>query len=371
MGIRFETGDSARAYMAYPGLRKVRWLFPANHHVIRSAGIRGLYEPGSWRGRLLRRLIDTSALRGEKVWLEENALAHLETALAHTLEETEISTAFYVGVPSPYRKVTAQVLTPTGNTLAYAKIATSPLAQEAVGVERRTLLRLSEKESLRDKVPEVLGCFEWQGGTVLLITAGPAAKGPKQLSRVHSSFCEELFFSFREEAVFGESPMWSRMFETWLRLKHGAPHLLPAHIGLALEQLRSELGPVPLPLSLAHGDFVPWNTRLAPQSLFVFDWERATEGVIPLYDAFNFQALQAAVHKRRNGLPNRRFLRHLLDVLWPEGQKYLPWLYLAYLVNVSLLYSEAQMIAPGVGERDVWHWLMQQTRSFLEGHTIL
>jgi len=366
LGIRFEPKNRGRAYTAYPSLGNVRWLFPSNHAVIRRAGIRGLYEPGSSRGRLLRRLIDTGALRGEKVWLEEKALARLETALAQTLGETEISTAFYVGVPSPHRKVTIQVLTPAGKTLAYGKIATSPLAQVAVGVERRTLLRLSERNGLRGKVPEVLSWFEWQGGTILLITAGPAAKGPKQLSHAHSSFCEELFFSFREEEVFGESPMWTRMSERWLRLQHGSPHLLPAHIGLALEQLSSELGPVLLPLSLAHGDFVPWNTRLAPQSLFVFDWERAAEGVIPLYDAFNFQTLQAAVYKRRSGLPNRRFLQTLLDVLWPGGQKYLPWMYLAYLVNVSLLYGEAQMIAPGVGERDAWHWLMQQTRTFQE-----
>jgi len=305
------------------------------------------------------------------VWLEEDALARLEAALARTLGETKISMAFYLGVPAPHRKVTAQVLTPAGNTLAYAKIAISPLAQAAVGVEQRALLRLSESESLRGNVPEVLDSFGWQGGTVLLITAGPPAPGPKLLSHVHSNFCKELFFSFKEEGIFGESPMWTRMSEIWLRLEHGSPNLLPVHLGLALEELRRELGPVALPLSLAHGDFAPWNTRLASQSLFVFDWERTAEGVTPLYDVFNFQALQAALHKRRSGLPSRRYLRSLLDVLWPGGQKYLPWLYLAYLVNVSLLYGEAQMMAPGVGERGAWHWFMRQIRTFLEGDILL
>jgi hypothetical protein len=39
--------------------------------------------------------------------------------------------AFYLGVPAPHRKVTAQVLTPEGKTLAYAKIATSSICATA------------------------------------------------------------------------------------------------------------------------------------------------------------------------------------------------------------------------------------------------
>jgi hypothetical protein len=101
--------------------------------------------------------------------------------------------------------------------------------------------------------------------------------------------------------------------------------------------------------------------------LFVFDWERAAEGVTPLYDIFNFQAFQAALYKRRSGLPDRRFLRTLLNVLWPEGQRHLPWLYLAYLVDVGLLYSEAQILTPDVGEKRVLHWLMRQIKTFQEG----
>jgi hypothetical protein len=361
-----ESGGPWRAYKAYPSRRKVRWLFPADDPVMRRAGLKGFFEPSSLRGRILKGLVDSGALRGGKVWLQEGALASLEAALAQTLGEPQIRVAFYVGVPAPHRKATAQVLTPAGETLAYAKIATSALAQAAVEVEWRTLLQLSKSANLRGKVPEVLSWFEWRGGKVLFITSGPTRPGPRHLSREHVSFCESVFLSQAEENVFGESPMWARMSELWLRLKSGLPEPFHARLGLALEQLRSELGPVSLPLSLAHGDFAPWNTRLAPRSLFVFDWERAAEGVIPLYDIFNFQAFQAALYKRRSSLPDRRFLQTLLNVTWPEGQKYLPWLYLAYLVDVSLLYSEAQMLAPGVGEKGVWHWFLQQIKLFLE-----
>lgn len=52
--------------------------------------------------------------------------------------------------------------------------------------------------------------------------------------------------------------------------------------------------------------------------------------------------------------------------LWPEGKDYMPWFYLAYLVDMSLVYSEAQIIAPGVGEQRVWRWFMEQIKNFLE-----
>jgi hypothetical protein len=372
LGVRLETGKTAgRMYTAYPNLANVRWLLPANQDALRRAGIEGLYQPNSLRGRAVRTIIGAGAVPGEKVWLEEDALARLETELASVVGVEAVRLAFYLGVPAPHRKVTAQVLTPDGKTLAYAKIATSPLAQAAVETERRALLRLSESAGLQSTVPKVLGSLDWHRGTILLITMGPPRPGPRRLSSVHLRFCTQVFQSFREQETFVESPMWTRMSETWLRLKHSSPETLPANLGPALERLHDELGPVSMPLSLAHGDFAPWNTRLGPRSLFVLDWERASEGMSPLYDAFNFQALQAALQGRRRGIRDRRFLLTLLDALWTEGQKHLPILYLAYLTHVTLLYSEAQSLVPGVGEKKVWRWFAQQIESALNEDAVL
>jgi hypothetical protein len=372
LGVRLETGKTAgRMYTAYPNLANVRWLLPANQPALRRAGIEGLYQPNSLRGRAVRTIISAGAVAGEKVWLEEDALARLETKLASVVGVEAVRLAFYLGVPAPHRKVTAQVLTPDGKTLAYAKIATSPLAQAAVETERRALLRLSESAGLQGTVPKVLGSLDWHGGTILLITMGPPRPGPRGLSSVHLRFCTQVFQSFRVQETFVESPMWTRMSETWLRLKHSSPETVPANLGPALERLHDELGPVSMPLSLAHGDFAPWNTRLGPRSLFVLDWERASEGMSPLYDAFNFQALQAALQGRRRGIRDRRFPLTLLDALWPEGQKHLPILYLAYLTHVTLLYSEAQSLVPGVGEKKVWRWFAQQIESALNEDAVL
>src|SRR5829696_3265321 len=372
LGVRLETGKTAgRTYTAYPNLANVRWLLPANQDALRRAGIEGLYQPNSLRGRAVRTIIGAGAVPGEKVWLEEDALARLERKLASVMGVEAVRLAFYLGVPAPHRKVTAQVLTPDGKTLAYAKIATSHLAQAAVKTERRALLRLSESASLQGTVPEVLGSLDWHGGTILLITMGPPRPGPRVLSSVHLRFCTQVFQSFRGQEKFVESPMLTRMSEIWLRLQHSSPETLPTNLGPALDRLHDELGAVSMPLSLAHGDFAPWNTRLGSRALFVLDWERASEGMIPLYDAFNFQALQAALQGRRRGISDRRFVMRLLETLWPEGEKHLPNLYLAYLTDVSLLYSEAQSLQPGLGEKKVWRWFAQQIQSAINEDALL
>ena len=131
--------------------------------------------------------------------------------------------AFYLGVPSPHRKVTAQVLTPDGKTLAYAKIATSELAQAAVDTERRALVRLSQRAGLKGTVPKVLGSLQWQGGTILLISMGPPRPGPRGLSSVHLRFLKQVFEAFRVQETFVESPMWTHISETWIVFSRAHP----------------------------------------------------------------------------------------------------------------------------------------------------
>src|SRR5829696_7590576 len=82
LGVRLETDKTAgRMYAAYPNLANVRWLLPANQPALRRAGIEGLYQPSSLRGRALRTIIGAGAVQGEKVWLEEDNLQRLETML--------------------------------------------------------------------------------------------------------------------------------------------------------------------------------------------------------------------------------------------------------------------------------------------------
>ena len=305
-------------------------------------------------------------LPGQRVSLQHDALTGLEEEFAGALAETKVDVAFYLGVPGAYRKVTAQVLNRDRETVAFAKIATSPATRELVDKEHRTLLQLAESEALFGRVPSALRAFDWAGSRVLLITGGPDRSGPRRLSSAHVGLCKDFFLPFAERATFGGGTMMARMSETLRNVVPHLPEALSIRLNQAMKRVSEEIGSVRMPLSLCHRDFAPWNTRVGPSGLFVFDWDGAQEGTIPLYDLFHFQAIQAALFDRRDLLPDRSLLHRALDELWPEGHKYLPWLYLTYLLDMTLFYSEAQVAAPGIGEKRVWRWFGGQIETFLE-----
>jgi hypothetical protein len=326
--------------------------------------MRELYYPASVKGRALRRLILAGVVRGERLDLEDEAIDRLEGELARALGEHRVWLAFYVGTPGAYRKITAQVLNAEGRTLAFAKIAASPTPISDVQTEYRVLRRLATARNLDGRVPEPLHLFDWRSAKVLLTTAGPPQPGPLRCSADHVEFCVRLFRAFAEERVFGESKMMRELSERTDKV--GAS--MPGSAGLlhrSLDTLRLNLGPVTLPLSAAHRDFAPWNTRLGPQGLFVFDWDGARWGTTPLYDLFHFQAVQAALAGSSRAITDRRPLGEALEAIWPAGHGHLPSLYLAYLLDLALFYGEARSVAPEVGSSKVWDWLLARLDSFI------
>ena len=300
------------------------------------------------------------------MFLEEDPLYRLEAEFSQALGGAETCVAFYVGTPGAYRKITAQAVTPEGKTLAFAKIASDPLAREDVEAERRNLYRLEEAEALRSRIPRALHHFEWQANEVLLMTPGPARTGPTNLSSAHVDFCKDMFAAFVKEDLFGKSPMMKRMSERSARVGPELPGSLSSLIERPLAHLREDLGSISIPLSIAHRDFAPWNTRIGPQGLFVFDWDRLEDGVTPLYDLFHFQAIQSVLLGTQPELPDRRFLYELLDSVWPEGRNHLPGLYLAYLLDMTLFYAEARVVAPNHGDDHVLNWFADRIDRLLE-----
>lgn len=355
-----------REYRVCPSLSRVRWLFPADYKAVRREGIRQLLRPRSLRGRVLKTLVSAGGIPGQKIFLEEEPLHHLEGEFSRALEGVGVYVAFYVGTPGAYRKITAQAITAQGETLAFAKIASAPLARDDVEAEQLNLRRLEEVGLLRGRVPRVLHHFDWQGNKVLLMTSGPGQPGSAELSSSHADFYKDMFAAFAKEGKFGESPMMDRMAERSARLGPKLSGSLSGLIERSLIHLGEDLGSVSMPLSIAHRDFAPWNTRFGPKGLFVFDWDRLEDGVVPLYDLFHFQAIQVVLLGTRRELPDRRFLYEILDSVWPGGRKHLPGLYLAYLLDMTLFYAEARVVAPDAGDDRVLNWFAGRIDRFLE-----
>lgn len=355
--------DGGREYRAHPSVAGARWLFPAGDSAVRRAGIREMFRPKSARGRLFRGLVSVGAWRGGRVFLDEGALSELERGFSDALGG-EARVAFYVGTPGAYRKVTALAVSPSGASLAFAKLAATPSARADVAAERRNLRMLAGPGTLRGRVPEVVRAFRWRESDVLLLRAGPPAAGSDRLAAEHLTFLKDLFIPFAEKNKFSDSSMMSGMARGVRDLRPLAPVPLQNLLEASLARLGDLLGTAEVPLSVAHRDFAPWNTRFGPGQLFVFDWDRVEREATPLYDAFHFAAIQAALFGRRDHLPDRRFLLDLLDRLWPGGREHLPALHLAYLLDQALFYAEARATAPEKGESGVLDWFVERLRKF-------
>lgn len=369
LGLGVSLQGGGRAYVAYPNLRGARWLFPAGRKDTLRAGIREFFHPRSLKGRIFQAAMSSGGLRGQKVALEEEPLERLERELASTLGQ-EVSLGFSVGSPGAYRKSTALVLDETSKTLAFAKIATTERTRAKVEAERRSLLRLSGCPELRSRVPRVLGHFHWNGNEVLAISGGPPWPGPDSLAGPHLDFCQTLTeFSTpgNPDRAFAESPMNARLSDTLNRIEAGLPGEVSGLLQRALVELQEGLGDAHVPLSMAHRDFAPWNTRMGPLGLFVFDWDYATDSATPLYDLFHFRAIQAALFDKKEQPPRPEDFESALERIWPEGRHYLPWLYLAYLLDVGLIYGEARIVAPEAGDGTVWYWFLSRIQDFLDG----
>lgn len=355
--------EGGREYRAHPSVAGARWLFPAGDPAVRRAGIREMFRPKSAKGRLFGGLVSAGAWRGGRVFLDEGALSELERGFSDALGG-EVRVAFYVGTPGAYRKVTALAVSPAGAPLAFAKLAATPSARADVAAERRNLRMLAGPGTLRGRVPEVVRAFRWRGSDVLLLGAGPPAAGPDRLTAEHLAFLKDLFVPFAEKKKFSDSSLMSGMARGVEGLRPLAPAALQDLLEASLARLGDLLGATEVPVSVAHRDFAPWNTRSGPARLFVFDWDRVEREATPLYDAFHFAAIQAALFGGRDHLPNPRFLRDLLCHLWPEGHEHLPALHLAYLLDQALFYAEARATAPEKGESGVLDWFVQRLRTF-------
>ena len=103
-----------------------------------------------------------------------------------------------------------------------------------------------------------------------------------------------------------------------------------------------------IPLGLCHRDFVPWNTYLQRDRLYVFDWEYATEQGIPFWDIFHFVFFPAILITSRSGerlidqwqsYRLRQFLAQYAESIGVD-LAIVPVCFLLYLIEVSCFHLD-------------------------------
>jgi len=260
-----------------------------------------LYNPASPYGKVFKWLVRASASAGllkiagnflavsvrtfettESIQpiLDDKVIAGLQRDWGTDIGKGPICCALSLGTPGFYRKVTALVFDNNETPIAFAKVGCTPQAECLINNERRVLDKLRTVGLQKASMPALLGSGK-TGPSVWLLQS-PLLEGrpsPNDLQKEHFAFLTELAQATVQAMPLSASAIWlflQRLLrKAYFSIKDDFKSERPF-----IEKLRDQvcsLKPVdvqkPWPFSAAHGDFAPWNMRLADGRLSLFDWE--------------------------------------------------------------------------------------------------
>src|SRR5579862_3153027 len=296
-GRRTALGEqSRRRFAVLPSRQDPRYLLPLGNSRATLAGF-SVYTPYALGARLWKGFLSQLVRTGWSGWgmhpLYVGEPLGWKALVANVTGERNPAFALLLGTPGKYRKLTIQVMRPAGEMLGYIKLGLTKPAGERVRHEASVLENLS---SLKPHVPRVLYSGEWQDNYLLFQSPLEGHSGLSELSKIHVEFLERLAALRRvnkpglriiEEASARWTELTWRCDWRWQRLGNAT-----------LTSARPYLENITVPCGISHGDFAPWNTRVADGRLSVFDWE-SCECEMPLgWDTFHFSVQVAAMRKK-------------------------------------------------------------------------
>ena len=295
----------ARSFVALPSLTSPRWLFPLGNGRCALEGLE-IYKPYARGARVLKGLLTAivaahcQGFAPHRVLVASRSPLPLEALVREVTGECQPVFALSLGTEGRFRKLTVQVMRPSGEILGYIKLPLTHAAVERVRHEAETLNHLWSFPALRPHIPRVLYSGEWGEGAILFQSGGSSRPGPVFFNRQCKEFLQ-LLWGIRST----EKPGHVLCEEVAARWRKAEPGLAPGWRALgqaALARAKRELDGATIPCGLAHGDFAPWNTRVEGGHLYVFDWESASWEAPTLWDIFHFKTQVAALLNKKNDL---------------------------------------------------------------------
>lgn len=255
------------------------------------------------------------------------------------------------------RKPVLAVLDDDGTLLAFAKVGTTPLAQELVRVEGAALERLAPVVHGAVRVPRVLHQGIWRDMTLLVQEPLPVRSG--------QPVTEELFlgaarqFSRALGTAYGTWGASEHFDVVTGRLARSPESALTRELAAAVATLAAD--PLSLELGCWHGDWTAWNCAAAGDQVLVWDWERFATGVPVGFDVLHF-GLQSALARAAGPSAElaAALLRDAPGRLRPLGLEpdAASRTALAYLIEIATRYHVDGQADAGARVGDVGSWLL-------------
>lgn len=290
-------------FVALPSSNEPRWLLPLGD----ASRLRGgfeIYTPYAPFARLVKSFTIGLMCAGWKGWRSDRILVTskdplpLERLVAAVTGEKRPVFALSLGTTSLFRKLTVQVMRPSGEILGYIKLPLNEPASQRIRHEAAMLESLWAHPVLRPHLPRVLHAGVWEDGYLLFQSPGPGAAGDVDFGPAHDEFLRNLWNVRRTDQP--GSALVAKTADRWMT----ASPLLDASWrdmgGEALRRAAVKLDGTSVPCGILHGDFAPWNTRAGRGSLFVYDWESAEWDAPVGWDIFHFHVQVASLLNRRS-----------------------------------------------------------------------
>jgi hypothetical protein len=272
----------------------------------------------------------------------------VEERLREVLGRRDLHVAVNVGTPRMNRKPLIQVLTDTGEVVAYAKLGWDDLTRRLVRNEVRVLGQSIANARSFD-VPSLLFAGQWRG--MELLVSSPVSHvagfaGRRDLNLPVTATNEVAGLTGIERKTLSESSFFTGLCERAAMLAGSRAKAIADVLGSLAQRYEAST----LTFGSWHGDWAPWNMAWHEGRLFVWDWERSHQHVPVGFDAlhFSFQVARRVRGKGVDAAANESLVHissHSEALNVSRGSEEL--LLTLYLLTLLLRYEEAS----GLGAR--------------------
>lgn len=364
---------SETEYLMVPDARRPRLLVPAHDRRVAAAAVARYAEPQTRLARLKRNAVVAALRSGASVALLRDRVrvrggaGTIEGYLRRVLDR-DLRLSVHIGPARANRKPVLQLLSPVGETVAFAKLGVNDLTRQLVRAETNALAALARTDLRHVRVPEILHTGQWRGYEVLVQRALPVwqpkvAADPERRARAMREVANACGASFARLAGSG---YWLLLGE---RLTAVAHHQEGHQLNRAARRIGTAAGTVGLTFGSWHGDWAPWNMRPVADSLLVWDWERFAIRVPMGFDALHHDLQQRVGTQSDGEAAVRQTLAAAPELLAPFGvtaPAEVRLTGLLYLVDLATRYLTDRQAEAGARLGVLGRWLLPVLVSTVE-----
>ncbi|GAA2524441.1 hypothetical protein [Pilimelia columellifera] len=346
-------GDPAVAdYALVPDRRRPRLLVPLASQRVAVGAVRRYAEPRSTLARLKRGAVVAALRTGasrvllpDRVRVSGDPADTIDGYLRAALDR-DLHVSVHIGPARANRKPVLQLLTPGGETFAFAKLGTGPLTRALVRHEAAALTALRDARLTRVDAPQLLHTGQWRGHDIVVQSALPVwqPRAPLNDDRLHKAMREVAVAGPSAMGAVGDSPYWRDLRG---RLAGVTDQPDGATLAAAVDRLVARQGDRILRYGAWHGDWAPWNMAPLSDTVLVWDWERYRAGVPLGYDALHHELQRRIETTSDAGAAVTRTLRGADRLLGAfdvpaDGRPITALLYLTHLATRYLADRQAE-----------------------------